>query len=117
MKKFCKVFCIVACLMFIASTSFAASILVTWNPVTDPDLAGYNIFDKVGTGPNIKVGTVGVMTTPSFTIPNVPDGFHVITVTAFDGSGNESLPSDPASGNVDSVPPAKPTKPIITISK
>ena len=116
MKRMSKILCILACFMIFASTSFAASILVTWTANSESDLAGYSIYDKVGSGTNTKVGTVGVMTSPSFTIPNVAEGLHTITVTAFDTATNVSLPSDPATITVDTTAPAKPAKPTLTIN-
>lgn len=118
MKNFCKVLCILACFMMIASTSFAASILVTWTAnAAGEGVTGYNVFDKVGTGVVTKVGTVTATASPSFTIANVADGLHTVTVTAFDADGNESLPSDPATATVDTIAPSKPGKPTLTISK
>lgn len=108
MKRALNIFVLLVAFMVIASTSFAASILVTWN-ANDPaeGVTGYNIYDKVGSGATVKVGTVAAVTT--FTIPSVVDGTHTVTVTAFDASGNESAPSDPASITVDTTAPTKPS--------
>ena len=112
-----KMFSILVVFIFWATTSMAAvGILVTWNANTESDLSGYNIYDVVGSGTKVKVGSVSVMTSPSFTISNVVDGLHTVTVTAFDTAGNESAPSDPANVTIDTTPPTIPAKPSVTVS-
>lgn len=116
MKRMFKSLLVTIVIVLFSSVSFAASIGVTWNANSETDLAGYNIYDKVGTGTNAKVGTTGVSSNPTFTIPSVVDGVHTVTVTAFDSSGNESLPSDPESITVDTVAPGIPSKPATTVT-
>ena len=116
MKKV-KVLGILIGVLLLATSSWGASFVITWTANAETDLGGYNIYDKVNGGTTSKVGSIGVMAAPTYTMSSVAEGSHVITVTAFDSSGNESLPSDPASATIDLTPPAKPTKPAITINK
>ena len=114
-KRLLSIFVLLVAFMVIASSSFAASLLVTWN-ANDPaeGVTGYNIYDKVGTGLNVKVGTVS---TTTFTIPSVVEGTHTVTVTAFDAAGNESPPSLPVSILVDTIAPTAPTNLKIQLQK
>lgn len=116
MKKV-KVLGILIGILLLATTSWGASFVITWGANTETDLGGYNVYDKVNGGTNNKVGSIGVMTAPTYTMSSVAEGIHIITVTAFDTSGNESLPSDATSATVDLTPPGKPSKPVITINK
>jgi hypothetical protein len=71
-----------------------ATIQLTWEARSEPDLAGYRVYRSVGQGPPEKVAEV---TVPAYSDRNVEMGkAYRYTVTAFDGSGNESLPSAPA---------------------
>lgn len=95
------------------SVLYAASIEVTWNANTETDLAGYGVYDN-----NVLVGTVGVLAVPTFTIPNVVDGVHVINLDAFDNAtpANRSAKSDSVTLVVDTLAPSKSAKAIATIT-
>lgn len=108
----------IAAILFMASTSMAANVTLTWTPNTEPDLAGYRIYqsdtsgryDKaankvadVASGPNEQK-------TASVIIP-AEDGRTVYFVaTAYDGAGNESGFSNEVSYKVpDHTAPAPPS--------
>ena len=109
MKKLLSVLFILSLLS--ASPVFAATIVATWNANTETDLAGYGIYNN-GT----LVGSIGVMESPTFSILSAADGVYVITVDAFDATGNRSLKSDSATITVDSIAPAVPAKPTVVIT-
>lgn len=77
------------------STAHAMDVVLQWDANTEPDLAGYKVYqaDRDGdhTGPWAKVAEV---TTNTHTL-TVPDGQNFAwLVTAFDTSGNESFVSN-----------------------
>jgi hypothetical protein len=95
------------------SVLYAASIEVTWNANTETDLAGYGVYDN-----NVLVGTVGVLAVPTFTIPNVAEGTHVVNLDAFDNAtpANRSGKSDSATIVVDLTAPAKKAAPTAVVT-
>jgi hypothetical protein len=72
-----------------------ASVQLSWNPVEDAGLAGYQIYRAESDGPFIRLGPK--LMAPSFqdreARPGTPYRYRV---TALDASGNESAPSEPA---------------------
>jgi hypothetical protein len=77
-----------------------AFIDLVWSPVTDADLAGYNIYrHEEGSAPAKLNATLVV--TPSFRDTNVVAGkTYSYSVSAVDQRGNESAPSEEASERV-----------------
>ncbi|QJR11141.1 Tol-Pal system protein TolB [Usitatibacter rugosus] len=69
-------------------------VVLTWNAVTDPDLAGYRAYR--GT----TLLTPAPITATTFTEVGVAEGDHSYTVTAVDRAGNESARSAPAIARV-----------------
>ena len=70
----------------------ASEVTLTWDPNQENDLAGYRMYygNSTGTyGPPTDLGL-----TTSHTVANLPEGqTYYFTLTAYDTSGNESLPS------------------------
>lgn len=85
-----------------ASLLYAATVQVSWNANTEPDMASYNIYQG-----DAVVGTVTHPTT-TIDILNVPDGVYTYYVSAIDTAGNESAKSDGANIIINTAPPAKP---------
>ena len=100
-------------LMASAGVAWAASILFTWDANTEPDMAGYRLYKQNATGvydPADALVTVPFPNT-NVSLPNQPaDGIEYCWVlTAFDTSGNESGPSEPACTIIaDTTPPGPP---------
>jgi hypothetical protein len=70
----------------------AATATVTWDANTEPDLAGYKV--HYGTSPGTYDTTVDVGNVTSYGTPTLTDGTtYYFAVTAYDGTGNQSLPS------------------------
>jgi hypothetical protein len=66
---------------------------LSWQPVTDTDLAGYNVYRRNGPGSFEKL-TATPLLGPAFSDSTVTPGTsYTYRVTAIDGTGNESPPS------------------------
>lgn len=71
-----------------------------WSPVTDADLAGYNIYRHEAGAKPVKMNT-GLVKTPSFRDAKVVAGHNYFySVTSVDERGNESMRSEEASERV-----------------
>ena len=125
-----------------STVSMATSLQVTWQPDTDTDLAGYNVYYAgpldlgwsmkdgeikytLGSLPN-KMQAQGTLTT--LNISNVSPGAYAVAVSAFDTSGNESILSEIKSIYVPdppkvivvppvNIPPGQPVQVVITIQQ
>lgn len=87
-----------AFLTLAAGPAFAGTCAVTWDANTEPDLAGYRV--QVNGTQRAEVAT-----NEARGVPCLPR--DMVTVTAFDSSGNESARSAPVEV-VDSSPPLVP---------
>lgn len=88
------------------------SVVLKWVAVTDSDLAGYGIYDN-GT----LIATVGVMSSPTYTVTSLTDGSHTFTLDSFDTTGNRSAKSSETTVTIDTTAPQAPTNLKITVSK
>ena len=71
----------------------SGSVQLSWNPVEDADLAGYQVYRAEGEGSFIRTG--GRLTAPSFNDREVKPGVsYRYRVSALDAGGNESPPSE-----------------------
>jgi hypothetical protein len=71
-----------------------------WAPVTDADLAGYNVYRREQAGPPVKI-TSDLVKTPAFRDTAVTPGkTYLYSVSAVDERGNESAQSEEASESV-----------------
>lgn len=123
-KYFSSILVIFVLLLF-SNLSYAASQLTfTWDANTEPDLAGYRIYQSASSGVYVYgVDGNAVLDIPVLDIPvgttigtiQVSDGIWYWIVTAYDTSGNESGPSNEVTAVLDSVPPGSPSGFTITI--
>jgi len=75
------------------------AVQLSWNPVEEADLAGYQVFRAEGEGAFIRVG--GRLSAPSFGDRDArPGAAYRYRVTALDTAGNESPPSETAALSV-----------------
>ncbi len=73
---------------------------LTWAPNTESDLAGYNVYRRLGGGAPQKINSE-LVKTPSFRDANVPPGATIYySVSAVDLRGNESTRSEEAHESV-----------------
>ena len=104
-----KLFTILA-ILAIAGIAQAATVQVTWNPNTEPDLAGYKIYYGTASGVYGDPIDVGNVTGHVMEITPQHGATYYFALTAYDTSGNESGYSDEASCFIpDGVKPEKPT--------
>ncbi|WNM61273.1 Ig-like domain-containing protein [Candidatus Nitrospira neomarina] len=94
--KRCLAWCLLgSCLLFLPPGAQAAtsnSATLQWTANQEANLAGYRIYRGTNPGVYGVPTTVGKITTYQYT-QLLTDKTHYFTVTAFDASGNESLPS------------------------
>jgi hypothetical protein len=89
-------------MMFSAHAVVAGTLIATWDSNTEPDLEGYRIYYGTEMGNYTEMLDVG--DTTRAVVDNLMEGrTYYFVVTAYDFSGNESLPSDVVSAAVDSA--------------
>lgn len=104
-----KLFTILA-ILAIAGIAQAATVQVTWNPNTEPDLAGYKIYYGTASGVYGDPIDVGNVTGHVMEITPEYGATYYFALTAYDTSGNESGYSAEATCFIpDGVKPEKPT--------
>ena len=67
---------------------FAADASLSWNPNSEPDLAGYKV--HYGTSSRTYGTSINVGKKTTYTVTGLSAGTYYFTVTAFDTAGNES---------------------------
>jgi hypothetical protein len=104
---------VLGCLLLAVMPVMAANLKITWQPNSEPDLAGYFIYYGVQTGFYNHRLAVGRQT--EYTIRNLkPGAMYFIAVTAVDTAGNESAFSEqirvrmPEAGGKDNNVPETP---------
>lgn len=104
-----KLFTILA-ILAIAGIAQAATINVSWNPNTEPDLAGYRLYVGEASGQYGEPVDVGNVTGHVMEITPQHGATYYFALTAYDTSGNESGYSDEATCFIpDGRAPEKPT--------
>lgn len=98
-------------LAFFASTASAADVTLAWDSNNESDLEGYGVyFSQEDAGPAynlfgyVTLSEFSDPSNPTFTVTGLEEGGrYYFTVTAFDGTGNESGFSDPVCADVGDV--------------
>jgi len=89
------------------NVSFAGTkVRLYWNPNSEPDLAGYKIYQRIGAleyNMNTPIVTIPAGT-EEYIIPNLPDNEYHWILTAYDLAGNESAPCTEIGKSFDSAP-------------
>ena len=102
------------CIWATIASAATSSVSFAWNANTEPDLAGYRLWQgEAPAGPYSSVLTVGKVTTA--TLNGVVDGTHYYVLTAYDTVGNESTYSNEVWKKFDTVKPGGPTGLTITV--
>ncbi|HWG19080.1 MAG TPA: hypothetical protein VG225_01035 [Terracidiphilus sp.] len=85
----------------LATAATPASIDLSWQPVVDPDLAGYFVYRREQETPWQRISGEQPVTAPAFHDPQVVPGHtYIYGVSAVDQRGNESMRSADASETV-----------------
>lgn len=118
-----KSFAIVGCLCLLICSSWARADtgVLTWNPNTESDLAGYKVYRSTTSGVyGAPLATLGKVITYNIDLPKLAvDTRYFVTVTAYDLAGNESqVKSNEVSKVVVGTTPivTKPGTPVLTVS-
>jgi hypothetical protein len=107
-KKIRRIIQVALLILVVSSTCYAASLEVTWDTNTEPDLASYKLYSSFTNGIwGFPIATIAAPTT-IYTIPNITDGTYYIALSAVDTAGNESEKAV-ASITVNVTAPVKPT--------
>ena len=101
---------LIVIIMLLPAIAFAATVQVTWNPNTEPDLAGYRLYVGEASGQYGEPVDVGNVTGHVMEITPEYGATYYFALTAYDTSGNESGYSAEATCFIpDGVKPEKPT--------
>jgi hypothetical protein len=114
MKRLLLVLSFIIVFTFISSITFAATVILQWNPNTEEDLAGYKLYYG-GASRLLQPYTVTIpipdKTAITFSIELNP-GTYFFALTAYDLASNESGYSNEVSTIIPEYP-SKPESPII----
>lgn len=91
-----------------------ASAQLSWNPVADPDLAGYHVYRRTPPAADWSKLTLSPIATTSFAATSLSNGTtYEFAVASVDASGNQSVRSTPVAvtpaPGADQTPPPVPT--------
>jgi len=97
-------------LIFFAGIAYGSEVEFEWEPNTEPDLAGYHVYQSGESGGYVKGQFKAQVPkeASTFILYNVPDGKWFWVFTAFDNDGNESDFSNEVTARIDTTPPAPP---------
>lgn len=106
-------------MLLLPSVAWAASsVTLEWDANTEPDLAGYRLYQSASSGVYVYDAAHVVLTIPVGTTTGSiqsPDGGWFWVLTAYDSSGNESGPSNEVTRALDSEAPGDPSGLTITV--
>lgn len=96
-----------------------SSVTFEWDANTEPDLAGYRLYQTTTSGQYTFGDGNQVATIPAgtetVTLPDVPDGTYYWVATAYDTQELESGPSNEVSATLDTIAPNPPGNLLITL--
>jgi subtilisin family serine protease len=96
----------------LAATAGDAEAELSWNPRTEADLAGYNVYRATSTGGPYELVNTSPLASPEYVDDAVVNGLtYYYVVTAVDTSSNESMPSVEVSAT-----PAEVTAPVLSVA-
>lgn len=96
---------IISLVLLIASTAQAETL--SWNANSEPDLAGYKVYQRTGPTYDLPLVTLGKVT--QFVLPVLAPGEYFWAITAFDLTNHESAKSLEVTKIILPPPPPPPT--------
>ena len=102
---------LLAMAMAMASSAFAADVTLQWDANSEDDLGGYRCYRAITPGGHtfgIGNEAASILAGTEIVTVTVEDGTHYFVVTAWDGDGNESEPSNEVKERIDTTPPDPP---------
>ena len=92
----------------------ASALTLAWDPNTEDDLAGYNVYYGIQSGNYDSIIDVGNV--PQYTVSNLePETQYYFAVTAYDTSGNESDLSEEVGSITSEDPPPEPPLEVVSV--
>jgi fibronectin type 3 domain-containing protein len=102
-------------LFFSVLSAQGATITFLWDANTEPDLAGYKLYQGTKTGDYAAATPVELGNVTTHKLEDIADGQHFFVVTAVDADGNESGFSNEVTVTIDTIGPGAPQNFKITI--
>jgi hypothetical protein len=103
--RLAKFLCLSVSILFASgSLALADSVTLAWDPSSDPSITGYRLHYGVSSGNYTATIDPGNITTATVTQLNAGITYFFV-VTAYDGAGVESLPSNEVSLTISVLPP------------
>jgi len=120
-----KTLMVVLIILLATLSAQSAEVTFGWDPNTESDLAGYNLYQSATSGSyEAGVNAISVTCAPkadkdcvSYTLENLEDGTYFWVITAFDTEFNESDFSNEVSLSIDSTAPDAPASFTVTINE
>lgn len=105
-------------LVWMVAPAKAADVLLSWNPNSESDLAGYKLYRSTVSGQyGAPVATLGKVTSTTLTLPQLEtDATYYFALTAYDLTGNESDKSAEVRKLVAGVSSIPVTPPSVTLT-
>ena len=103
-------------MLLVATTGWAATLSLAWNPNTEDDLDGYRLYYGTTSrfqGSYTDVAVINDETATTFQLSDLSAGTYYFSLTAFDKAGNESGFSIEVSAVVPGEPLGKPGTPLL----
>ena len=105
-------------LLYIGYVNAASDVIFGWNANTEPDLAGYKLYQGVESkvyiqSYDIPLSVLADFSNPEFALTDIADGEYFWALTAYDESGNESGYSNEVTKVLDTIAPQDPSQLII----
>lgn len=85
----------IAILALLIFTATATDVTLKWDANAETDLAGYRVYQAIGTNDFVRINTVPVSPSPTATVTNINSGLtNRFFVTAYNTANLESDPSN-----------------------
>ena len=107
-----SILAIILALSALSIPSFAGDVVLSWDPVTASNLAGYKV--NYGTASGVYGTPIPVGNITSYTVTGLSSGTYYLAVAAFETSGSVSDYSNEVSTAVGATPSLDTTPPVVS---